>query len=250
MGAGGTATGHDAFDVVDGLEMLAQVFQGLGLFQQLLDRVLAGADLVQFQQGMGEPELEGAAAHGGHGPVQQVEQGPVLIVPVHGADEFQVAHGGRVQGHVLFEAAGREAHQMVQLGFLVVLDVGQGRGCGAQAQRHVRAVERFQGMHLELALQGGDALLQVEESLGQEGEQHLVLIAQMGQGQWDVRDFRKQDLLGAQAVDFVGDLVQGAFHDHEASGAQIEIGKAEALVVGARTRVVALAGAVPGTALA
>jgi hypothetical protein len=224
MAAGRSATRDDAFHVVDGLQVGAQLFQDFGLGEQFLYRVVPLADGGGVEQGMGEPELEGASAHRRHRAIQKMEQGPMLIVAMHRADQFQVADGGRVQGHMAVETGRGEADQMIQLGLLVLLHVGESGGGGPEAELHMAAIEGLEGMHLELPRQRRDPLLEVEESLGQGGDQDMVLFAQAGQVGGEIGRFGKEHFLGAQAVHLVHDLLEIAFHDHEPPCAQVQVG--------------------------
>ena len=227
--AGGRAVGldagQDAFQVGNIREGSGGGGAAKGVVKEILHGVQAAFQAFQVQEGLSEPAAQQARAQGGAGVVQGGQQRPVAAVPAAGGEQFQVAPGLGVQGHIGVGVIGGrrgEGGAFALVGIAQVVNDGAG-GAHRQGQR-LNAVG-FQGEDAVVFQQGAAGEFRVEGGGVQSGDGRRV-------GTGGGSPFRRvvaggnQYFGGFQAGQFQGQPFCGDLGGGKLSGSNINISEA------------------------
>ena len=223
------SAGHFATEALQVAHAVDGVVQGLAQVQvagEVFHHFQAGFDGGAVAQGHEHPVAQQTRPHGRAGVAQHVQQrAGIGVGRIH---QLQVADGEGVQPHarVLLNALdAADVGDAVVLGFAQVVQGGPG---GAYAQVQVLYAK---------ALEGGGAKVVQQALAGVFGAEHPVVQAvgvkavAKGCGEFLVGVAAVEDLIGAEALEQLAHLGQGAFAEQELAGAHIQEGNACVLFV-------------------
>ena len=155
-----------ALQVEDAVERAAEFFAGDGFFYLRLDSIQTGVDFRDVDRRAQQPGAQQALAHGGHGGVDRAEQRDAGIgAGEERFDQFQVAHGDRVQHQAGLPLVESDAVHMAQgpaLGGANVVEDGARRGCRRGFAGQAKA---FQRQHSEMIFQQRDGVVGSEDPI-------------------------------------------------------------------------------------
>ena len=188
---------------------LAQAAAVEGAEGQLLDGVEPVLDALELDEGAQDPLAQQAAAHGGPGVVEDVEERAAPAAVGQALDELEVAPGERVEDEDVLGAAGDEARDVGEVALLGLADVAQRRSGGGRGAREALAAEGLEGGHPEVGEQLAAGPLGLERAVVDGSARDLSLRLR------GVREPRRQvglapgqDLAGAGGPDLVPQAVE------------------------------------------
>ena len=158
---------------------------------ELPHRLETGSDGPERHEGPEDPLSQQTAPHYGDGPIQDRQEGGVLLTGVVAGQrpgQFQVSDGGTVQVHLTVRVADPEAVQMAETGAgLSLSEIPHRRPGRLDAEGQAAAPEPVQGADSELLSQRALCARQVEEGrilrteawASEPGEQSLDLRRQL-----------------------------------------------------------------------
>ena len=148
---------QDAFDIPELAQIHLRIGQNIRMFQEILDDVVAGFQLLEVQNRHGQGTAEHARAHRGRRPVQGLHQGDAPF-PGSALEYLQVAEGELVHPHELGFVDTADGADVLESGVLGLFQIDQQGPGRANPQGMALDTESLQGIHPELpfqALHGG-----------------------------------------------------------------------------------------------
>ena len=177
--------------------------------KEILHAVEPPLDVVDLAEGEGNPAAQQAAAHGGEGAVDDLQEAAAVLV--HAAEDFEIAHGEVVHPHIAFLVDARDGGDVADVGVVSIVKVVENGAGGRERRRHVIHAIAFEIFHLEMFAEPLKASLLIEHPVLQlEGEkarteEALKLLFRASQD---------QHLFGLQVGEELVDGVDAAFgHD-------------------------------------
>ena len=165
---------EDAVEVLHAAERLAQAAAVEGAEGQLLDGVEPVLDALELDEGPQDPLAQQAAAHGGPGVVEDVEERAPPAAVGQALDELEVAPGERVEDEHVLGAPGHEARDVGEVALLGLADVAQRRSGGGRGAREALAAEGLEGGHPEVGQQLAAGPLGLERAVVDGGARDLL----------------------------------------------------------------------------
>ena len=136
-----------ALQVIDVLQGFPQQGPAVVIIVQQGHGVLHGQDGGRFAPRMPQHVFQQAAAHGRHGIVQHMTQGPLALAAVEALEDLQIAFRHVVHQHVTAQVQRLEGHQMLGAAFLGLLQIDQQRAAGPHEAGLVLQAQGCQFLH-------------------------------------------------------------------------------------------------------
>ena len=219
------------FQVRDALEGGHQLGAGRGVLEQGFDRVLAGLEAGQFQQGLADPTAQQAAAHRRHRAVEHAQQTALALAAADRLGQLQVTARAAIEQHEGLGGIDAQAAELAQGRALSIRQVVQDGPGGVDRQGTAFQIEAGQVAHIEVLQEGLARVAKLEVPV-REGRQVGVLrqgntlLGPTGGKEHLARDEARQLLHHVDRGLFAVDLGDG-----ELAGGDVHVGQSGALPI-------------------
>ena len=204
-----TSHGHlrqDALQVADAVQLLLHQVAEVGLAEEVFHHVQAVVDGAHVLQREHQPAFHQAGTHGADGPVDDAEQRTAPVV--HRAHQLEAAHSKLIEPDVFVFLDAGQRRDVAYLRVLRHDEVLQDGSRSDDAVLQVLHAEAFQILHLEMLQQlFACRRLSKHPVVQLEGEE---LAAEVALEHRPLASF-EEHLLGAEVVEQLVDVVEGAF---------------------------------------
>ena len=200
---------EDAVEVLHAAEGLAQAAAVEGAEGELLDGVEPVLDALELDQGAQDPLAQEAAAHGGPGVVEDVEERAPPAPVGQALDELEVAAGEGVEDEDVLGAPGDEAGDVAEVALLGLADVAQGGPGGGRGAGEALAPEGLERRDPEVGQQLAAGPLGLERAvLDGSARDRTLRLHRVREPRRQVRLAPGQDLARAGRPDLVPQAVE------------------------------------------